>query len=58
MSIILFLFVGLFSVPDSSIGKIVVSGDLDKENGPPNGPYVITFYVTAYDSAGHNDTVS
>ena len=50
--------VGLFSVPDNTIGKIVVSGDIDKENGPPNGLYVITFYVTAYDSAGHNDTVS
>uniref|UniRef100_A0A1X7VA24 Cadherin domain-containing protein n=1 Tax=Amphimedon queenslandica TaxID=400682 RepID=A0A1X7VA24_AMPQE len=48
---------GLFSIPDDTIGKIVVSGDIDKENGPPNSLYVITFYVTAYDSAGHNDTV-
>lgn len=49
--------VGLFSIPDDSVGKIVVSGILDKENGPPNGIYVISFYVTATDSAGHNDTV-
>lgn len=47
----------MFSVPDPTVGKIVVSGLLDKENGPPDGSYVITFYVTATDNAGHNDTV-
>ena len=44
----------LFSVPDPTVGKIVVSGILDRET---NGINVVVFYVTAIDSAGHNDTV-
>ena len=44
----------LFSIPDSTVGKITVAGEIDKEMINDE----IVFEVTATDSAENTDTVS
>jgi hypothetical protein len=43
----------LFSIPDPSVGKITVSGSVDREAAPAG----VVFNMTAADSAGNSDSI-